>query len=58
MMLSFVTAQVGTEVACFQQGPKLRTHIRKLDEQISYSTKVFFHNYKLPNFVVKNVYGD
>ena len=58
LLLSFAPVQVGTEITCFQQGPKLRMHIRQLGEQMSYSTEALFLDYRLPNFVVKNVYSD
>ena len=53
MLLSFVPVQVGTEVACFQQDPRLRMHIQQLGKQMSCSTEVLFLEYKLLNFVVK-----
>lgn len=41
MLFSFALVQVGTEVACFQQDPKLWMHIRQLGKKILLRYDIF-----------------
>ena len=53
LLLLFALVQVDTEVACFQLGPKPNMHIQQLDEQVSYSSEVWFSEHRWPSFLVK-----